>query len=116
MEIIRKAEYTSEDKDRVGATAHVIAEGAGIEAEWNVEITEYVKNEKATWRTTVGSLAAIGLTTLNPTKAGTKVSFVIDYGLPYSVLGKIVDKLKVSREIEKDIEKGLKKLKKIVEK
>jgi uncharacterized membrane protein len=113
---IKKAEYTSENKDSVGATAHINAEAAGVKAEWDVEITEYVKNEKAAWRTTAGNFTAIGLTTINPTEAGTKIRFVIDYDLPYSILGGIIDKLRVGRGIEKDIEEGLRKLKNILEK
>jgi len=112
---IRKARYTSEEKDSVGATAHVIAEMAGIKAEWDVEITEYVRNERATWRTTGGNLTAVGLTMLESVEAGSKLTFVIDYDLPYSILGKVVDKLMVSRDVEKGIKTGLRKLKRIVE-
>jgi len=116
LDAIKEAKYTSEDKDSVGATAHVVGETAGIKAEWDVEITEYVKGERARWRTTGGNLTAIGLTTLEPIKAGTKLIFVIDYDLPYSILGKIVDKLLVSREVERGIKRGLGKLKSTLEK
>jgi len=111
-----EAEYTSEEKDSVGSTAHVVAEAAGIKAEWDIEITEYIRNERATWRSTAGNVTAIGLTTLEPTETGTRLTFVIDYELPYSILGKVVDKLVVSRQLEKDIAKGLKKLKAMIEK
>ena len=113
---IKEAEYTSEEKDAVGATAHVIGETAGIKAEFDVEITEYIENKKATWRSTAGNLTAIGLTTLKPTEAGTELTLVMDYDLPYSILGKIVDKLVVGREMENGFERGLKKLKNILEK
>ena len=113
---IKKAEYTSENKDGVGATAHINAESGGVKAEWDVEVTEYEKNEKAAWRTTAGNFTAIGSTFINPTEAGTKIRFIIDYDLPYSILGEIIDKLVVGRELEKDIEEGLKKLKNILEK
>ena len=106
LEIIKAAEYTSEEKNNVGATAHVTVETAGVNVEWDVEITEYIEDEKATWRSTAGNLTAIGLTILRQTEAGTKVTFVIDYELPYSVLGKIIDKLMVSREAERGIERG----------
>lgn len=112
---IKKATYTSGEKDCVGATAHVVAEMAGIKAEWDVEITEYARNERATWRTTGGNLTAVGLTTLEPVEAGSKLTFVIDYDLPYSILGKVVDKLMVSRDVGKGIKTGLQKLKSIVE-
>lgn len=113
---IKEAKYTSEDKDSVGATAHVIGETAGIKVEFDVEITEYIENEKATWRSTAGNLTAIGLTTLKTTETGTKLTLMMDYDLPYSILGKIVDKLMVSRDIEKGFERSLEKLKNTLEK
>ena len=110
-----EAEYTSDEKEAVGATAHVKSETAGIKVEWDVEITEYKENEMARWRSTGGDVTAIGSTTLQPTEMGTIVTFVIDYELPYSILGKIVDKLLVSRELEVDIENGLVDLKNMLE-
>jgi uncharacterized membrane protein len=112
---IKRAEYTSDDKEVVGATAHVVSETAGIKAEWDVEITEYVENEKARWRSTGRDVTAIGLTTLNPTIMGTNVTFIIDYELPYSILGKIVDRLLVGREMDSNIENGLVVLKNMLE-
>jgi len=113
---IKEAEYTSEEKDCVGATAHVIGETAGVKVEFDVEITEYIENEKATWRSTAGNFTAIGLTALKPTEMGTELTLMMDYDLPYSILGKIVDKLMVGREIEKGFERSLKKLKNTIEK
>jgi len=113
---IKEAEYTSEEKDSVGATAHVVGETARIKVEWDIEITEYIENKKATWRSTAGNLTAIGLTTLKPTEVGTELTLMMDYDLPYSILGKIVDKLMVGREMEKGFERSLEKLKKILEK
>jgi uncharacterized membrane protein len=109
--IITAAEYTSAMRKGVGATAHVVGETASIRSEWDVEITEYVENERAAWRTTSGDLTAIGLTTLQPTDTGVKVTFVIDYALPYSILGKVIDKLVVSRDARKGIADGLTTLK-----
>ena len=116
MDGIKKAEYTSEKRAEVGATAHVISEAAGVKAEWDVEITEYVENEKATWRSTAGNITAFGTTTLKPTEAGTEINLVIDYELPYSILGKIIDRLMVGKEMEKGFERALEKLKNILEK
>jgi len=116
LDIIKNAEYTSKERDTVGATAHVVGEAAGIKVEWDVEITEYVKNKSAKWRTTGGNLTAIGESNLKVTEKGTQLIFIIDSELPYSILGKIIDKLVVNRESEKGIEKGLKKLKALLEK
>ena len=115
MDVIEKAECTSEKRAGVGATFRIIG-AIEPKAEFDVEITEYVENEKAIWRSTAGNFTAFGSTTLNPTEAGTEITFVIDYKLPYSILGKIVDKLMVSREIRKDIERAFENLKNILEK
>ena len=37
---IKKVEYTSEEKEAVGATAHWIGEAAGLKSEWDTETTE----------------------------------------------------------------------------
>jgi len=112
----RETAATSEEKDDVGATAHVTYDvTAGVKAEGDVEITEYIRNERATWRSTKGKVTAIGSSTLKPTDTGTKLTFLIDIALPYSILGKIIDKLLVTKETEQNIEKGLQNLKSILE-
>jgi len=114
--IIKKAEWTSKTKDTEGATVHLSVEVAGIKGESDVEMTECIKNQKRGWRTIGGNLTSISSATLSPTKAGTKVTFIMDYELPFSILGKIIDKLRVSKEMEKNIENGLKKMKDMLEK
>jgi uncharacterized membrane protein len=117
MDTMKKAEYTSEDKNVVGATAHAISGVAGVKDEYDAEITEWKENEKISWRSTSGKLKGMfSSMTLSPIKTGTKVTSVADYNLPYSILGKIIDKLQVSREVDKAMEKGLEKLKSILEK
>ncbi len=112
---IKEAEYTSEHREGVGATAHVKAEAGGVKVEFDIEITEYIENEKASWRTTAGNFTAIGQTNLQPTKKGTELTLMMDYELPYSILGKIVDKVLVGRETAAGFERGLKKLKNMIE-
>lgn len=113
---IKRAEYTSETRAGVGATAHVIGEAEGQKFEYDIEVTKYVENERAAWRTTSGTWTAFGSGTLKPTEAGTKVTIVINYQLPYSVLGKIIDRLKGRKAMEKGLETALENLKSIVEK
>lgn len=115
LEGIKEAIYTSEEKRNVGATAHVKAETAGVKVEFGVEITEYVENEGAAWRTTAGNFTAIGSTILKPTKIGTELTLMMDYELPYSILGKIVDKVLVSKETADGFQEGLEKLKEMLE-
>ena len=116
-DLVTSAEYTSEmraieDKYKVGASAHTHTH-SGIESD--IEITESLENEKMTSRTTSGTMTAIGTYTLEPTDAGTKVTYVTDYEF-HKILWKILDKLMLGRWIEKDSEKALGNLKRILEK
>jgi len=113
---IKKVEWTSEPKMKVGATVHVFSEIAGAKGEWDAEITEYKDNEKVSWRTTSGNMTIIYNATLEPTKAGTKLTTSFDYELPYSVLGKLIDKLRVHKSMEKEVEQALQKMKDTAEK
>jgi uncharacterized membrane protein len=115
MDIIKKVEYTSKDKDAVGSTAHWIGEAGEVKSEWDTETTEWETCKRGAWRTTMGTFTGVGAMTLSPTKTGTKTTFMMDYDLPYSILGKIIDKLRVQRAIEKGTTRALEKLKKITE-
>ena len=114
-ESVKKVQWTSEEHNKVGATLHFTNEIAGIKGEADAEITEWTANEKASWRTTSGNPTMIFVANLDPTKAGTKVTFAADYEVPYSVLGKILDKLRIHKAMEKDGENALKKLKAMAE-
>ena len=116
MDIIKKVEYTSEEKETIGATAHWIGEAGGVKSEWDTETTEWEPYSRGAWRSTGGTFTGIGSMTLTPIDSGTKTTFVMDYDLPYSILGRIIDKLRVCKAVEKGTEKGLKKLKEIAEK
>ncbi len=112
---IKRGEYTSKFKDRVGATAHVEGVAGGVKAEWDAETTEWVENKKYAWRTTSGTFTGVGSMTLAPTNSGVKTTFVMDYDLPYSILGKIIDRLRVGKDLDKDAVRGMEKLKEIAE-
>ena len=113
---IKKVEWTSKPIMEVGATVHVFSEIAGAKGEWDAEITEYKDNEKVSWRTTGGNMTIIYNATLDPAKAGTKLTTSFDYELPYSILGKLIDKLRVHKVMEKEGETALQKMKAIAEK
>ena len=113
---IKSAKYTSQHKDKIGATAHVIGDTGRIRAEWDAETTEWVENEKLGWRTFAGSFTGFGSMTLTHISSGTKATFLMDYDLPYLFVGKLVDRLRVSRALEKGTEKALRKLKTLSEK
>ena len=111
----KTVEITSEEKNKVGTTGHITGETAGVKVEMDLETTELIENEKVAFRTTGGNITGLGYITLSPTKAGTKVTEVIDYQLPYSVLGKLIDKLRVHKAIDKSYGVALKNLKNMLE-
>jgi uncharacterized membrane protein len=113
---IKKVERTSKDKYKVGSTAHVTGEIAGLKGVYDAEITEIIENKKASWRTISGDITMIYSLTIDPTKVGSRITIAVDYELPYSFLGKLIDKMRVHKELEKDAEKALQKIKDTVEK
>ena len=100
----------------VGATMHYVGVAGGSQAEWDMEVTEFVKNKKVAMRTIGASkFKMTNSWVLEPTAKGTKSTFSMEYEVPYSVLGKLVDKLKVSKDMEKSISKMLENMKKALE-
>ena len=111
-----EAEYTSKGPVGVGTTSHHIAKVGGQQGEWDMEITEFVKNKKMSDHTIGASKVKMGGSwTLEPTAKGTKLTFSMDYELPYSVLGKVIDKLKLSKDIERSMGRMLANVKKALE-
>jgi uncharacterized membrane protein len=109
-------EPTSKEPVGVGSTSHWVATAGGNQQEWDMEVTEFVKNKKFVARTIGASkFKSTMLFTLEPTAKGAKLTYSMDYELPYSVLGKLVDKLKVGKEMEKNIGAMLEKAKKALE-
>jgi uncharacterized membrane protein len=115
MSIIKRVEYTSEETERVGATAHWIAEAEGVESAWDAETTEWEQYKRGAWRTTGGAFTGIGSMTLTQTESGTTATLLMDYELPCSIAGRIIDKRHLCRAIENGAKNGLKKLKEIAE-
>lgn len=109
-------EPTSKGPVGVGSTSHWVATAGGTQSEWDMEITEFVKNKKMVARTIGASKFKLTLlSTLEPTAKGTKFSYSMDYELPYSLLGKLVDKLKVGKDMEKNIGAMMENMKKALE-
>ena len=107
-----KVETTSEGPVGVGTTRHLV----GPKMEWDLEVTEFVKNKKIAQRTIGASkFKMTDLWTLEPTAKGTKLTFSADYELPYSLLGKVVDKVRVGKLIEKQQSQTLENMKKALE-
>jgi uncharacterized membrane protein len=109
-------EPTSKEPVGVGSTGHWVATAGGNQQEWDMEVTEFVKNKKCAMRTIGASKFKSDLLfTLEPTAKGTKLTYSYNYELPYSVLGKLVDKLKVGKDMEKNIGVMMENIKKALE-
>jgi len=116
-DMMTSAEYTSEvrtteDKYRVGASAHTRTHS---NMEGDIEVTESLEHEKMTSRTTSRTITAIGTFSLKPTEVGTAVTYLMEYEF-HPILWKILQKLVVGRMLEKEYEKALENLKIILEK
>ena len=100
----------------VGATMHYVGVAGGTQAEWDMKVTEFVKDKKMVMHTIGASkFKMTGSWNLEPTAKGTKLTYGMDYELPYSFVGKIVDKLKVSKDMKKSSVKMLENMKKALE-
>ncbi|MCP8323751.1 MAG: SRPBCC family protein [Candidatus Methylarchaceae archaeon HK02M2] len=113
---LKSVEYTSElltseDKLKVGASAHGIPKKKG---EFNFEITESLKNQRMAYRLS-GSLNVLVTNILEPIGEGTKFTYVYEYEMPWGIFGKIAEKLLIG-ELKKESEISLKILKSILEK
>jgi len=115
---LKSAKYISEvrtpaDKYRVGACAHMTEK----RWEYDLEITESLKNEKMTVRTKGGKhgMGYTATSNLKPVQEGTKLTMALDIEPGYGILGKALHRLIRSTE-EKMVGRALEKLKSILEK
>jgi len=111
-----KSEFTSAGPVGVGTKLRFVGVSGGTQAEWNMEVTEFVKNKKMKMRT-------IGATPFKMTRSfaleltakGTKLTYSGDYEVPNSIRGKLVDKRTVRGGIDKHNTKMLENIKKALE-
>lgn len=101
------------DKYRVGACAYV----AEKRWEYDLEITESLKNEKMTVCTKGGNhgMGYTATSNLKPIQEGTKFTMALDIEPGYGILGKAICRLFRGAE-EKVVGRALEKLKSILEK
>ncbi len=116
MGMIKSVEYTSEEKETIGATAHWIGEVGGVKSEWDTETTEWEPYTRGAWRSTGGTFTGISSMTLTPIDTGTRATFVMDYDFPNFILGRVIDKLRICKIMEKGTERAMANLKSILEK
>jgi carbon monoxide dehydrogenase subunit G len=108
--------HTSEDKLRVGASAHGISKKDGESIKFNFEITESLEKEKMAYRFSFGKLAKVFVTyLLESVGEGTKLTYLINYEMSWGILGKMLGKV-ATMGGEKDVERDLERFKSILEK
>ena len=111
---LTKGEYTSKGPVGVGSIMHMVGTQSGSKMEFDMEVTEFVKNKKVTTHTDKPSKMTNSLI-LEPTDKGTRLTHEIEYELPYSILGKVIDKLKVSKNLKKEMDVWLPNAKQALE-
>src|SRR3990170_3081660 len=80
MKGLVEGERTSEGPVGVGTTMHHVGVAGGQQAEWDTEVTEFVKNKKVALRTIGASkFKMTSSEALEPTTKGTKFTFSMDY-------------------------------------
>ena len=109
-----KGEYTTKGPVGVGTIMHMSGTHGGSKMEWDMEVTEFVKNKKVVTHADKPSKMTNTLI-LEPTDKGTMLTHVAEYELPYSILGKIIDKIKVSKDVKKELEMWLPNAKNAIE-
>ena len=112
---IKESKITSKKRKGVGVTFHQVAMPGGTRIESDVEVTEWIENERIDVRSTAGNFTFLGSHILKPVTGGTELTTVANYEMPYSILGKIIDKLKISKDMEKNIESANQYLKNLLE-
>jgi carbon monoxide dehydrogenase subunit G len=111
-----EVEVTSEGPIGVGTRMHFVGAAGGTQAEFDMEVTEFVTNKKIAFRTIGGSKVKMTASyTYEPTAKGTKMTYDMDYELPYLILGKLLDKVKVSKDMLKNQNTTLENIKKAIE-
>ncbi len=113
---LKEHKITSEKRKGVGVTFHTVSMMSGTRMESDAEVTEWIENERITFRSTAGNVTFFGSNILKPVPGGTEHTMVGNYEMPYSILGKIIDKLMVSKEAEKSLESANQNLKNLLEK
>ena len=98
-----------------GPRAHWVYNLGGMKVESDTEVTERRENAVYAFRQTQGFLKS-GTTRLElaPTKAGSQVTWTLEYELPYSYLGKLVDKLKAKKQFEGAVDASIRNLGKLL--
>lgn len=88
----KKFEYTGEQRSGVGTPLY-IEEEVGPLMKLNFEVTEWVENERLSFRMTSGTVvkAYEQRWTLEPTLSGSTFTFMEEFKLPFGILGSLME-------------------------
>lgn len=114
-----ETEILSQDEGprKIGYKVRVRSKVGGKVWDVEVEITEFVENERYVTRQTGGPMKKFDMIdTFEPTNGGTRWTAILDYELPYSLLGKLMDRLKVRKAFEESSNYYTEKTKELIEK
>ena len=117
FDMFKSAQWTSQQKNKVGSRVHVVSELADTKNDLDVEITEFADGGEGTraWKTVGGSMAAAGAFYLKPEGNKTLLMMVSEYKLPYGPIGTMLDKIRVRKAFENSFVNSCMHLKEISE-
>jgi uncharacterized protein YndB with AHSA1/START domain len=112
---LQKFEYTSEQRNEVGAPIHFEEKVGGRLLKLDCVVTEWAENEAFAFKMTTGDMKSYQERwSLESTSSGSRFTFQEQGELPYGIVGKIVDPL-AERGSAATVEKMLQKLKSLAE-
>ena len=111
----KKFEYTGEQRSGVGTPLY-IEEEVGPLMQLNCEVTEWVENERLSFRMTSGTALKSyeQRWTLEPTVSGSTFTFMEEFKLPFGILGSFMEMMGKGRS-EAYVDEMLGKLKSFAE-
>jgi uncharacterized protein YndB with AHSA1/START domain len=114
--LLRKFEYTSEQRGGVGTTFYYEEKSGGQLMKMNYKVTEWLENRKIAFGVTSGSLKKDDqVWSIEPTPAGSRFTMFEDLEMPMGIFGKIIGALFGQMMIGGNMKKILANLKKSAE-
>lgn len=113
---LQKFEYTSDQRNEVGAPIHFEEKVGGRVLNLDCVVTEWAENEAFAFKMTAGNMMKSYQErwSLESTSSGSRFTFLEQGEMPYGVFGKILDPL-AERSSASTVEKMLQKLKSLAE-
>lgn len=106
--------HVKEVKMLDGNRSHWKGTVAGIDQEWDAEITQLEENKVIAWRS-ISGFENSGEVRFEPVDGKTRITVTFDYEPPASILGDLAEVAYVGRKFDENLEEDLENFKRSVE-